>query len=220
VLAPSVWLGYRFVQQEVFSNAANAAGRTLLSDSRVLAFEIDAPRRALRLTTVGERDLEPLRQQALTLLARAGAEQAVVTVRHAGDAPLDVRALRRDLGEEMQRTLVAQVQQTDAKVLALEQELAAALATATPASAPPPSPVTDRLSDEIRAMVPAVRAAYLAQPLDGSAGAPGAAVIVVVDVPRALGAADRLALSRWLAVRLGRSEVTVIDRLTRASSSR
>jgi uncharacterized hydrophobic protein (TIGR00271 family) len=220
VLAPSVWLGYRFVQQEVFSNAANFAGRTLLTDSRVLAFDIDAARRTLRLTTVGDRDSEPLRQQALALLAQAGARQADVTVRRAGDAPVDVRALRRDLGEELQRTLVAQVQQTDAKVLALEVQLAAVLAAAAPASAPQPSPVTDRLGDEIRAMLPSVSAAYLAQPLDASLGAPDAVAIVVVDVPRALGAADRLALSRWLAVRLGRSDVTVIDRIVRARSSR
>ena len=217
VLAPSVWLGYRFVQQEVFSNAANVAGRTLLTDSRVLAFEVDAARRTLRLTTVGERDNEPLRQQALALLAMAGAEPAEVTVRHAGDAPLDVRALRRDLGEEMQRTLVAQVQQTDAKVLALEQKLA--LAAAAAPSAPSP-PATDRLAAEIRAVLPEVRAAYLAQPLDESDSVPGAATIVVVDVPRALGAADRLALSRWLAVRLGRDAVVVVDHITRDVAGR
>jgi hypothetical protein len=147
-------------------------------------------------------------------------QHAEVAVRHAGDAPLDVGALRRDLGEELQRTLIAQVQQTDAKVLALEVQLAAVLAAAAPASAPEPSPVTDRLSEEIRAMVPAVRAAYLAQPLDASANAPGTTTIVVVDVARALGAADRLALSRWLAVRLDRSEVTVIDRITRIGPGR
>jgi len=217
VLAPSVWLGYRFVQQEVFSNAANVAGRTLLTDSRVLAFEVDAARRTLRLTTVGERDNEPLRQQALALLAMAGAEPAEVTVRHAGDAPLDVRALRRDLGEEMQRTLVAQVQQTDATVLALEQKLA--LAAAAAPSAPSP-PATDRLAAEIRAVLPEVRAAYLAQPLDESDSVPGAATIVVVDVPLALGAAYRLALSRWLAARLGRDAVVVVDHITRRVAGR
>jgi uncharacterized membrane protein len=224
VLVPSVWLGYRFVQQEVFNNAAATAGREMLSDSRVLAFEVDAARRALRLTTVGERDLEPLRQQALVLMAREGVQHAEVTVRHAGDAPLDVRALRRDLGEDLQRALVAQVQQTDAKVLALEQKLAVAMAAATaaPVPAPVPAPAADtaRLAEEIRAQVPEVRAAYLAQPLDaGAVAAPGVgAAIVVVDVPRPLSAADRTRLSRWLAVRLEREEVTVIDRLMRSAS--
>ncbi len=222
VLVPSVWLGYRFVQQEFFSNAASTVGRELLSDSRVLAFDIDAAARTLRLTTVGERDLEPLRLQALALLARQGVQQAEVSVRHAGDAPLDVRALRRDLNDEMQRTLVAQVQQTDAKVLALQQRLDAALAAAAPAPAASAAAAADtrRLVDEIRAQLPEVRAAYLAQPL--GAGAEPASVatsaIVVVDVPRPLSAADRARLSRWLAVRLGHDEVTVIDRLVRSAS--
>jgi hypothetical protein len=186
----------------------------------VLAFEVDAARRALRLTTVGERDLEPLRRQALVLMAREGVQHAEVTVRHAGDAPLDVRALRRDLGEDLQRTLVAQVQQTDAKVLALEQKLAAAIAAATAAPAPAAAPDTGRLAEEIRAQVPEVRAAYLAQPLDaGAVAAPGSgAAIVVVDVARPLSAADRTRLSRWLAVRLEREEVTVIDRIMRSAS--
>jgi len=218
VLVPSVWLGYRFVQQEVFSNAAATAGRALLSDSRVLAFEVDAPRRTLRLTTVGERDLEPLRQQALALLARERVQDAEVTVRHAGDAPLDVRALRRDLGDELQRALVAQVQQTDAKVLALEQKLAAALAAAEPPPAASSAAAdAGRLADEIRAQLPEVRAAYLAKPIDAGTGAADTSVaIVVVDVPRPLSAADRLRLARWLAVRLGHDEVTVIDRLIRS----
>jgi uncharacterized hydrophobic protein (TIGR00271 family) len=229
VLVPSVWLGYRFVQQEVFSNAASAAGRILLSDSRVLAFDVDAPRRTLQLTTVGERDLEPLRKQALALLAREGAKRAEVTVRRAGDDPLDVLALRKDLGEELQRTLVAQVRQTDAKVLELEQKLAAASSAAAPASSPAAAlpggvsravPDTGRLADEIRAQLPQVQAAYLAQPLDASGYLPGTPAIVVVDVPRALNSADRLRLSRWLAVRLSRDEVTVVDRITRGSARR
>ena len=227
VLVPSVWLGYRFVQQEVFSNAASAAGRALLSDSRVLDFDVDAPRRTLRLTTVGGRDLEPLRKQALALLAREGAKSAEVTVRQAGDDPLDMRALRQDLGDELQRTLVAQVRQTDAKVLELEQKLAAAVAAAAPSASPAPSastvaglPDADRLADEIRAQLPQVQAAYLALPLASPGGAPGTPAIVVVDVQRPLGAADRARLSRWLAVRLGRDDVAVVDRLTRGSARR
>jgi uncharacterized hydrophobic protein (TIGR00271 family) len=225
VLAPSVWLGYRFVQQEIFSNAASSVGRALLSDSRVLAFDIEAARRTLRLTTVGERDLDPLRQQALAMLAREGVQHAEVTVRHAGDAPLDVRALRRDLNDELQRTLVGQVQQIDAKVLALEQKLTAALAAAKPAPAASAAAAaaadTGRLADEIRAQVTEVRAVYLARPIDAGTSAAGtASVIVVVDVPRPLSATDRARLSRWLAVRLGRDDVTVVDRLTRGGSSR
>jgi uncharacterized hydrophobic protein (TIGR00271 family) len=211
VLVPSIWLGARFVQQEVFGNAANAAGRSLLADSRVLAFEVDAPRRTLRLTTVGERDLGPLREQALAMLAAAGAGAAEVVVRRAGDDPLDVRALRRDIGEELQRTLIAQVQQTDAKVLELEQKLAAALA------APRAAAVPDRLADEISAMLPEVRMAYLAQALGAATSTPGAEALVVVDVPRALGSAERQRLARWLAVRLGHDEVVVVDRVVRSA---
>jgi len=214
VVIPSVWLGYRFVQQEVFGNAASSVGRELLTDNRVLAFDIDASRHTLQLTTLGGGDPEALRRKARALLAQQGVTRADIVLRHAGDDPLDVQGLRRDLNEELKRALVVQVQQTDAKVQALERQVAAALAaTPPPPIAPDSTLVLDerQLTDEIRAQVPFVRAAYLAQPLGASGDPTATPAIVVVDVPHPLGAGER---RRLLAVRLDRPTVTVVDHLT------
>jgi uncharacterized hydrophobic protein (TIGR00271 family) len=220
VLVPAAWLGYRFVQNEVFNNAANNVGRQLLSDTRVLAYEVDAPGRTLRLTTVGERDLQQLKQRAQDLLKTRGEAGGRVDVRRAGDDPLDVGALRKDLNEELKRTLLAQVQQTDLKVSALEQKLGVALVQAQAAA----GRRLENLQDEIRAQVPAVQGAYLAQALMAPAAATAASAaahadgstIVVVDVTRPLHNADRQRLERWLAVRLQRREVSVVDRIVRS----
>lgn len=222
VLVPSVWLGYRFVHQEVFSNAAQAVGRELLAETRVLAFEVDAPGRVLRLTTVGERDVEPIQQRAQHLLKQRGAVPAEVRVRRAGDEPLDVGKLRSDLNEELKRSLVGQVQSNNAKIKAMEDRLAEWAAKPPTAAAPllaVPGPAADRLLQEIRAQVPAVQAAYLAQPLVAEA-ATLSTPLLVLDVARALPQADRQRLARWLAVRLQHTEVTVVDRIVRVDAGR
>lgn len=244
VLVPSVWLGYRFVQQEVFNNAAGTVGRTLLADMRVLAYEVDAPGRLLRLTMVGERDLQPLQERAQQMLAAHGLADVRVQVRRAGDPAVDVGALRKDINDELQRTLVGQVQSNDAKVQALAQKLDATLAEMQAAQTHTQMSL-ERLGVEIRAQLPEVRAAYLAQALEApvapvapvapatsaavvpaaaSADAPGPAAaapaIVVVDVVRPLAAAERQRLARWLAVRLERPEVTVIDHVVGTARKR
>jgi uncharacterized hydrophobic protein (TIGR00271 family) len=233
VLVPAAWLGYRFVQNEVFDNAASNVGRELLSDTRVLAFEVDAPGRTLHLTTVGDRDLQQLQQRARNLLKVQGETAVRVDVRRAGDDPLNVGALRKDLNEDLKRSLLAQVQATDQKVTALERKMGIALAQTQAAQALQFAPERRLagLVDEIHAQLPAVRTAYLAQALlapvaasgasaasAASASAPDAAgstAIVVVDVERPLRRADRQRLERWLAVRLQRREVSVVDHIVR-----
>ncbi len=226
VLVPSVWLGYRFVQNEVFNNAARSVGRDLLVDSRVLSYEVNAEERVLRLTTVGDRDHEQLRQLAQAALERGGMSEARVQLRRTGDETLDVGALRKNLTEELQRTLVSQVQQNDAQVRQLQDTLAQAMRRLDEATTPRTLP-RDLLADEIRAQLPQVRAAYLAEPLaPAAAQAPATATpeaapvqppppaMVVVTVDRALNARDRAALARWLAVRLERDEVVVVDHIS------
>ncbi len=234
VLVPSVWLGYRFVQNEVFNNAARSVGRELLSDSRVLSYEVDAQQRLLRLTTVGDRDNEQLQQLAQAALERSGMAEARVQLRRTGDQALDVGALRRDLTEEVQRTLVSQVQMNDARLRELQDTLTLTQQRLDEVGKLATLP-RNLLESEIRAQLPQVLAAYLAEPLSPPAPAAGAAasaaaatslpppqppdrsVVVVVSVNRALSARDRAALARWLAVRLQRDEVIVVDHIVSAT---
>jgi len=215
VLVPSVWLGVRFVEHEVFANAAGKVGRAMLADSRVLSYEVDAQGRELRLTALGDRQHEELLAQARELLGAEGVRDAQVSLRRAGERSLDVNALRKDLTEELQRSLVAQVQANDARVRQLQADVAQALA-ATAAR----GPETLGLEEEIRAQLPQVRAAWLGNPLAAAAAASAAAApaMLVVSVDRPLPAPDRERLSAWLAVRLARPEIIVVDHIVRPSA--
>lgn len=237
VLVPSVWLGYRFVQNEVFANAAGKVGRELMSDSRVLSYEINPPQRLLRLTTLGGRGEDELLARSRELLAAEGVAQAEVSLRRAGEQSLDVNALRKDLSEELQRSLLTQVQANELRLRQLEEELRALAAAAQPGG-----PDTSTLVAEIQAQLPQVLSAFLGAELpfvrdaasdplatastasasQQAAAAPAASVpmaarpsVVVVDVPRALTARDRARLTAWLRVRLAQPEVIVVDRIVR-----
>ncbi len=212
VLVPSVWLGVRFVEHEVFANAAGKVGRAMLADNRVLSYDVDAKSRQLRLTALGDRDHEQLLARAQELLAEAGAKDGQVSLRRAGERSLDVNALRKDLTEELQRSLVAQVQANDARVRQLQADVSQALAATAQRG-----PETTGLDAEIRAQLPQVRAAWLGQVLApaAAASAPAAPAMLVVSVERPLSAPERERLSAWLAVRLAQPEVLVVDHIVR-----
>jgi uncharacterized hydrophobic protein (TIGR00271 family) len=160
VLVPSVWLGYRFVQNEVFASAAGKVGRALMTDSRVLSYEINPAQRVLRLTTLGGREEEELLARSRELLAAEGVAQAEVSLRRAGEQAVDVNALRKDLSEELQRSLLSQVQANDLRVRQLEEELSALAAAMQPRG-----PDISTLVAEIQAQFPQVLTAFLAAEL-------------------------------------------------------
>ena len=212
VLVPSVWLGVRFVEHEVFANTAGKVGRAMLADSRVLSYDIDAKARELRLTALGDREHSQLLAHAQDLLAEAGVTNGQVSLRRAGERSLDVNALRKDLTDELQRSLVAQVQANDTRVRQLQADVGQALAATAPRG-----PDLGGLDAEIRAQLPQVRAAWLGHalaPAEAASG-PAAPVVLVVTVERALEARDRERLSAWLAVRLARPQVIVVDHIVR-----
>jgi hypothetical protein len=148
-------------------------------------------------------------------LAEAGAKDGQVSLRRAGERSLDVNALRKDLTEELQRSLVAQVQANDARVRQLQADVSQALAATAQRG-----PETTGLDAEIRAQLPQVRAAWLGQVLApaaaaDAASAPAAPAMLAVSVERPLSAPERERLSAWLAVRLARPEVLVVDHIVR-----
>ena len=87
VLVPSVWMGYRLVQQEVFASAAVRVARDLEAEpnSHVLMHEVDAGARTLRLIVVGRTDEAQLREQVQRRMLRDGQADVTVLVRDAGD---------------------------------------------------------------------------------------------------------------------------------------
>lgn len=216
VLVPSVWLGWRFVQHEVFANAAGKVGREMLTDARVLSYDVEAQRNTLRLTVLGDRNHEEIAQRARELLALERVPEGAVVLRRAGEVSLDVNALRKDISEELKRTLVAQVQSNDARLQQLQADLAALRAGSARSG-----PDTTTLLAELQAQLPQVQAAWLGQPLEPSeagASAPGAGaapLAVTVAVQQPLNARDRERLAAWLAARLGQPQVIVVEHLLR-----
>jgi uncharacterized hydrophobic protein (TIGR00271 family) len=215
VLVPSVWLGWRFVQHEVFANAASKVGRAMLSDANVLSYDIDSQHSTLRLTVLGDRNHEAIARRARELLALERVPQAEVTLRRAGEQSLDVNALRKDISEELKRTLVAQVQSNDARLQQLQVDLQALRDGAARTG-----PDTTTLLAELQAQVPQVRAAWLGEPLAAAAASsvPQAAaspLAVTVSVQQPLSARDRERLAAWLAARLAQPQVIVVEHLMR-----
>ena len=107
VLVPSVWLGWRFVQQEVFAADAQALLRTVEADVRyaVVGQRVDRAQRVISVTVVGAEAEQRLRAQAAQLLAQHRLEDAELRVRRAGGGGIDPGQLRDQVHAEVQRDL-------------------------------------------------------------------------------------------------------------------
>jgi uncharacterized hydrophobic protein (TIGR00271 family) len=211
VLVPSVWLGWRFVQQEVFAASAQQMLATLEADSRlaIVGQSVDRRERRIQVTVVGAEAESELAARAPALLASHGLQGAALVVRRAG-AAVDVGQLRQQvqrdvaqaLGEQLARSDEAR-RQAEARVQALQAELERTRAAARPDPA---------LLAEARAQQPLVRGLTLALgQRQGEAGAPEPAAVVVLEVARALPRGERERLQRWLAVRLQSPQLQVME---------
>ena len=226
VLVPSVWLGWRFVQQEVFAAGAQALLRTLEADQRfaVVGQGIDRAQRRISVTVVGAEAERLLQERVPQLLAEHRLPGAQLVVRRAGGSELDVGRLREQLQADVQRDMTQllseRLARSEEQRLALQAELEALGRSAEAAQALAPAVLA-----ELRAQQPEVRAATLAEGRRIAAAASPAAsapatepvVVIVIEVTRPLRAADRERLAAWLAVRLGRGPVDLIERVARPS---
>jgi uncharacterized hydrophobic protein (TIGR00271 family) len=231
VLVPSVWLGWRFVQQEVFASSAQALLRVLEADPRyaIVGQTIDRTHRRISVTVVGADAEQHLRQQAPLLLVEHRLQGADLHVRRAGGSEMDVNRLREQLQADVQRDVTAvlseRLARSEEQRAALEAQLQTLNRSSEAAEALAPAVLA-----ELRAQQPEVLAATLAEgrriragvgatpaPTASAPAATEAVVLVLVDVSRPLRAADRDRLAAWLAVRLGRGPVDLIERVVRPS---
>jgi hypothetical protein len=180
---------------------------------------------------VGADAEQRLRDRAPLLLAEHRLSGAELLVRRAGGSDVDVGRLRAQLQADVQRDVTAllsdRLARSEEQRAALQAELQALNRGTEAADA-----LTPAVLAELRAQQPDVLAATLAEGrrsrVAGAAPAlPAAAasapvateavLVVVIDVRRPLRAADRERLAAWLAVRLGREPVDLIERLVRPS---
>lgn len=198
VLAPSVWMGYRLVQDEVFQGAAQRALMQLErgTDTALLGQEIDPRARRIRLTVVGEAEQARLQVAAVPLLAAQGIGDATLEFRRAGDAQL--QAMRRRSDER------------DGRILALASELQL-MGQRQEALAAERTPRADALLRELQAWLPSVQALSLTD----TAGGPRE---LRLRLPKAVHEAELQRLHAWLVARLGGEAVTVIQETGTAQS--
>jgi uncharacterized membrane protein len=230
VLVPSVWLGVRFVQQELFAVNAQALVRQLEADTRLamVSHTINRAQKQVSVLVVGAEAEQKLREQTPSLLAQHGLNDAQLLVRRAGGDGIDMGRIREQLQADVRRDVtqllterLARSEETrDALQLRLDeltlrQQQAQALAPAVLA--------------ELRAQRPDVRAATLAQgrrvtaaTAAASAGEPSTDLItvVVLEVTHPLKPTERERLSAWLSLRLGSGPVDLIERVVNAPAAR
>lgn len=230
VLVPSVWLGVRFVQQELFAVNAQALVRQLEADTRLamVSHTINRAQKQVSVLVVGAEAEQKLREQTPSLLAQHGLNDAQLLVRRAGGDGIDMGRIREQLQADVRRDVTQLLSERLARSeetrdalqvrlneLTLRQQQAQALAPAVLA--------------ELRAQRPDVRAATLAQgrrvtsaTAAASAGEPSTDLItvVVLEVTRPLKPTERERLSAWLSLRLGSGPVDLIERVVNAPAAR
>jgi uncharacterized hydrophobic protein (TIGR00271 family) len=229
VLVPSVWLGWRFVKQEVFAAGAQQLVRTLEAEPRnaIVGQSIDRVERRIAVTVIGAAAERQLREQAPLLLAQHGLVGADLQVRRAGDDTVDIGQLREQLQADVRRDvtqlLSERLARSEEARIELQTRLDEMLRRDQRDEALAPAVLA-----ELQAQQPAVRAATLAEGRRILAGAPAASavpaskpvVVVVLDVARPLQRAERERLGAWLAVRLASGPVDLIERVTNEPAAR
>jgi uncharacterized hydrophobic protein (TIGR00271 family) len=229
VLVPSVWLGWRFVKQEVFVAGAQQLVRTLEAEPRnaIVGQSIDRVERRIAVTVIGAAAESRLREQAPLLLAQHGLVGADLQVRRAGDDTVDIGQLRAQLQADVRRDVTQLLSERLARSEEARIELQTRLDEMSRRDQRDEA-LAPAVLAELQAQQPAVRAATLAEGRRIQAGAPAASavpaskpvVVVVLDVARPLQRAERERLAAWLAVRLASGPVDLIERVTNGSAAR
>lgn len=228
VVVPSVFMGYRFVQVEVFNRGAARVAQQLQAqpEFNIVAYKMDEPTRTLSLTLLGRYDEARLKEMSDLLMAHEGLRNCKVVIRRAGDEPVDVGALRNQLKQDLDRNLVDQLRVADGRIKEVEGRVEQLMTKPEQVAAAPVDVVG--LSQEVRAQLPQVQAVTLAYghqatvpAAAGGASAPQKdAAVVVVDRTRPLTSAQRTTLRRWLEVRLNQPEVQLLEQAVTTASGR
>lgn len=191
VFAPSVWMGYRLVQDEVFQGAAQRAlaGLQAATGTTLLGNEIDPRARVLRLTVLGEAEQARLQAAAAPLLAEQRIGDARLEFRRAGENQLRDLRQRGDLRDQRLAALSEDLQ-------LMRQRLDELNAARTPRA--------QDLLRELQAWLPQAQALSL---VDAGSGLRE----VRLHLPGALHKPDAQRLQAWLSARLGDDRFTLIE---------
>ena len=122
VVAPSIWLGYRFVQLEYFRAAAAAAVKSLMhTDRSVVQHELQAAERRISLVVVGVVDERALKERALQELAKRGVKQVEVSVLRPDSLLWQEQRERGNARDDAINTLMHRIDDLQQQITALQQ---------------------------------------------------------------------------------------------------
>ena len=122
VVAPSIWLGYRFVQLEYFRAAAAAAVKSLMhTDRSVVQHELQAAERRISLVVVGVVDEQALKERALQELAKRGVKQVEVSVLRPDSLLWQEQRDRGNARDDAINTLMHRIDDLQQQITALQQ---------------------------------------------------------------------------------------------------
>jgi uncharacterized hydrophobic protein (TIGR00271 family) len=201
LVLPSVYLGWKVVRTQAFERELNAEidAAARLADVVVLRRDVRADSRTVELTIAGNGSAQDIEAQLRASAARAALGNVAISVRSVTAPQLDMTAVRRALGDDIERIAARQAQTLREQNEALR--LVHAARTDRDAE-------LGRVADEIRAQHPQLRHVVVA----GAAAPPTAvaapsAVLVQLDDDPRLSAKDRARLRQWLTVRLPGQDV-------------
>jgi uncharacterized hydrophobic protein (TIGR00271 family) len=200
VLVPAVWLGWRFAQQEFWVAQARALVAEVQSDPAMglVAHTVDAAQARLELVVVGE-SAEARVRAALPTLERVHEGLAGrIALRRVGDS---TRLASAGLPAQAMGDLALQIDRLRAEVAVLRN------------TAPAAPQADERLFAELRAQWPQVAALTLAAGQRRAEGAASAEdrLVVMVELPRPLPAAEAARLTRWLQARWPQSPLHLVE---------
>lgn len=217
-VAPSIYLAYGLVQQEVFKSNANyfignelSLGNTFVTSSRILPES-----KTIEVTLLGDR-VSP--EQIATMRARmpsVGLSGVKLIIHQQSDQQkIDIRSLRSSVLSDLYSKSQSELEQKNRQIAALQQTLAA---NANSHAA------LKNVSQELHALFPQISAVMIADAFNWTPAAEGSipsVLLVNIMVKHPINAADREKISTWLRTRMQVEQVKlVVERAENGTRSR
>lgn len=204
-LVPSIYLAVRLVQDEFFSAAAEKFLVDVTSereDLTLISRSIDPRQRLITATMIGSGVTADFEAALNRRLATTGLGEARVKVRRPSEAALDVNAVKSMLERDVLQETVAANEQKTRRIEELEAHLGRFNATIGD---------LNRVENEIRAHLPKLRKVVVTGSSHKAGdGNPRLYVLVAIDDPKGLPAAEATRLKRWLKTRLPDAEIDLV----------
>ncbi|MCC6808046.1 MAG: DUF389 domain-containing protein [Deltaproteobacteria bacterium] len=200
-VAPSLYLGWRIVQQNAFTRGAKQFVHEELSFSGVYTITSDVsywPKRAITVLLVGKAVPDNLIENARQHAARYGLEGTDIRI----DQGAEATDAAKDAIAQKAESLQGLLRVSEERIKTLEAELVR--------QKRPEFPLSD-IAEELRVQYPTVSSLRVAEVVTTGSSQPTApSLVVLVDAARPIAEKDRQKILAWLSVRLKAIVVSIV----------